>query len=39
MGAEVGGIGWVCDNKYLLQLVYYIHANPQKHGFVAVQPI
>lgn len=23
----------VSNNQYLLQLVYYIHANPQKHGF------
>jgi putative transposase len=23
------------DENYLVQLVYYIHANPQKHGFVA----
>jgi putative transposase len=25
----------VDDDDYLVQLVYYIHANPQKHGFVA----
>ena len=25
----------VDDEDYLVQLVYYIHANPQKHGFVA----
>jgi putative transposase len=25
----------VNDDHYLLQLVYYIHANPQKHGFIS----
>ncbi|MCB0533683.1 MAG: hypothetical protein H6574_19500 [Lewinellaceae bacterium] len=24
----------IADETYLVQLVYYIHANPQKHGFV-----
>ncbi len=24
----------IADETYLVQLVYYIHANPQKHGFI-----